>query len=118
MSIPLDEVDRRLLRVLQGDGRITNADLAKACHLSPAACHERVKRLRDRGVIVGYAALLDPAQVDRALYALTNPVFGPVRRIIPSIGGLDISPIIVLLLLEAIQRLVNSWVLSGSVMGV
>ena len=58
------------------------------------------------------------AQVDRALYAITNPVFGPVRRIIPSIGGLDISPIIVLLLLEAIQRLVNSWVLSGSVMGV
>jgi YggT family protein len=58
------------------------------------------------------------AQVDRALYALTNPVFGPVRRIIPSIGGLDISPIIVLLLLEAIQRLVNSWVLSGSLLGV
>jgi YggT family protein len=58
------------------------------------------------------------AQIDRALYALTNPVFGPVRRIIPSIGGLDISPIIVLLLLEAVQRLVNSWVLSGSVLGV
>jgi YggT family protein len=58
------------------------------------------------------------AQIDRALYALTNPVFGPVRRIIPSIGGLDISPIIVLLLLEGIQRLVNSWVLSGSVLGV
>jgi len=58
------------------------------------------------------------AQVDRALYAITNPVFGPVRRIIPSIGGLDISPIIVLLLLEAIQRLVNSWVLSGSILGI
>src|ERR1700722_324996 len=58
------------------------------------------------------------AQVDRALYAITNPVMGPVRRIIPSIGGLDISPIIVLLLLEAIQRLVNFWVLSGSVLGV
>src|SRR5580693_9544201 len=54
------------------------------------------------------------AQIDRALYALTNPVFGPVRRIIPSIGGLDISPIIVLLLLETIQHLVNSWALSGS----
>ena len=74
MSIPLDEVDRRLLRVLQGDGRITNADLAKACHLSPAACHERVKRLRDRGVIVGYAALLDPAQVDRALLIFVEVV--------------------------------------------
>jgi len=74
MSIPLDEMDRRLLRVLQGDGRITNADLAKACHLSPAACHERVKRLRDRGVIVGYAALLDPAQVDRALLIFVEVV--------------------------------------------
>jgi len=74
VSIPLDEVDRRLLRVLQGDGRITNADLAKACHLSPAACHERVKRLRDRGVIVGYAALLDPAQVDRALLIFVEVV--------------------------------------------
>ncbi len=74
MSISLDEVDRRLLRVLQGDGRITNADLAKACHLSPAACHERVKRLRDRGVIAGYAALLDPAKVDRALLIFVEVV--------------------------------------------
>ena len=74
MTISLDEVDRRLLRVLQGDGRITNADLAKRCHLSPAACHERVKRLRDRGVITGYAALLDPALVDRALLIFVEVV--------------------------------------------
>jgi Lrp/AsnC family leucine-responsive transcriptional regulator len=74
MTISLDEVDRRLLRVLQGDGRITNADLAKRCHLSPAACHERIKRLRDRGVITGYAALLDPALVDRALLIFVEVV--------------------------------------------
>ena len=74
MTIPLDDVDRRLLRVLQGDGRITNADLAKQCHLSPAACHERVRRLRDRGVITGYAALLDPALVDRALLIFVEVV--------------------------------------------
>jgi Lrp/AsnC family leucine-responsive transcriptional regulator len=74
MTISLDEVDRRLLRVLQGDGRITNADLAKRCHLSPAACHERIKRLRDRGVITGYAALLDPAMVDRALLIFVEVV--------------------------------------------
>jgi len=74
MSIALDDVDRRLLRGLQADGRITNADLAKACHLSPAACHERIKRLRDRGVIVGYAALLDPALVDRALLIFVEVV--------------------------------------------
>jgi YggT family protein len=58
------------------------------------------------------------AQVDRALYAITNPVMGPVRRIIPSIGGLDISPIIVVLLLGFIQRLVNSLVLGGGLFGI
>lgn len=63
----LDETDRRLLRVLQTDGRITNAELAKRCNLSPAATFERVRRLRERGVIAGYAAVLDPAKVDLAL---------------------------------------------------
>lgn len=63
----LDDTDRRILRVLQTDGRITNAELAQRCHLSPAACFERVRRLRERGVITGYAALVDPAKVDRGL---------------------------------------------------
>ena len=67
VNTPLPEADRRLLRVLQVDGRITNADLAKRCNLSPAACHDRVRRLRERGVILGYAAILDPTKVDRAL---------------------------------------------------
>jgi Lrp/AsnC family leucine-responsive transcriptional regulator len=63
----LDDTDRRLLRALQADGRITNAELAKRCNLSPAATFERVRRLRERGVITGYAAILDPAKVDLAL---------------------------------------------------
>ena len=63
----LDDTDRRLLRVLQTDGRISNAELARRCNLSPAACFERVKRLKDRKVITGYAALIDPASADRAL---------------------------------------------------
>lgn len=70
----LDDVDRRLLSVLQVDGRITNAELAKRCNLSPAACHERVRRLRARGVIAGFAALLDPAKVDRALLIFVEVV--------------------------------------------
>jgi YggT family protein len=56
-------------------------------------------------------------QLDRALFAITNPVMGPVRRLIPSIGGLDISPIIVVLLLEFIRRVVNNLVLGGGLMG-
>lgn len=59
----LDDIDRRLLLALQADGRITNQDLADKIHLSRAACSERVKRLRDQGVIAGYTALLEPAEV-------------------------------------------------------
>src|SRR3569833_3471989 len=65
--IDMEEIDRRLLRELQRDGRITNQELAKRCNLSPAACFERVKRLRERGVIPGYAALLDPQKLGLSL---------------------------------------------------
>jgi Lrp/AsnC family leucine-responsive transcriptional regulator len=60
----LDSVDRRLLEVLQQDGRITNQELARTCGLSPAACHERVRRLRARGVIKGTVALVEPKALD------------------------------------------------------
>ncbi len=60
-------MDRKLLRALQEDGRITNQALADRCGLSPAACFDRVKRLRASGVITGYTALLDPAKLGQAL---------------------------------------------------
>jgi Lrp/AsnC family leucine-responsive transcriptional regulator len=63
----IDAVDRRLLKALQEDGRISNAELARRCNLSPAACFERVRRLREKTVITGYAALIDPAKVGRGL---------------------------------------------------
>src|SRR5690348_293512 len=63
----LDDTDRRLLRVLQSEGRISNQELAERCHLSPSACSDRVRRLRDAGYIKGFAALLDPERVGRAL---------------------------------------------------
>ena len=63
----LDEADRRILRVLQQDGRITNQDLAAACNMSPSSCFERVRRLRERGAIRGYVALVDPRFAEREL---------------------------------------------------
>ncbi len=63
----MDDMDRKLLRILQDDGRITNQDLARTAGLSPAACFERVKRLRATGVIAGYTALLDPGLIGRSL---------------------------------------------------
>ncbi len=57
--------------------------------------------------------VLDPqqpfvARVTGGLYALTNPVLNPLRRIIPTIGGLDFSPIVAILLLEFLRRLIDN----------
>lgn len=59
----LDDIDRRILRVLQREGRISNADLADRVHLSASACHRRVQRLETSGLIRGYVALLDARQM-------------------------------------------------------
>jgi Lrp/AsnC family leucine-responsive transcriptional regulator len=57
---PLDRIDRRILRVLQEDGRISFVDLASRVGLSTSPCLERVRRLEKEGYIRGYAARLDP----------------------------------------------------------
>ncbi len=66
----LDEVDRAILRLLQQDGRLTNADLAKQVRLSPSPCLRRVKALEQDGYITGYTAVLDPARLQRALHVM------------------------------------------------
>ena len=65
--VRLDDVDRRLLRALQADGRISNADLADRCNLSPSACSERVRRLRESGFITGFTAIIDPDRIGRGV---------------------------------------------------
>ena len=55
----LDETDKRILRVIQRRGRISNAELSEAVHLSPSACHRRVQRLEADGFVKDYVALLD-----------------------------------------------------------
>jgi Lrp/AsnC family transcriptional regulator, leucine-responsive regulatory protein len=55
----LDSVDRRMLAILQGDGRISNASLAERLHLSPSPCLRRLRTLERDGVISGYRADLD-----------------------------------------------------------
>ncbi|SEW31729.1 transcriptional regulator, AsnC family [Aliiroseovarius sediminilitoris] len=55
----LDSIDRRILRVLQRTGRMSNSDLSEKINLSPSACHRRVQRLEAEGYIRDYVALLD-----------------------------------------------------------
>ena len=56
----LDKIDRKILRELQMDGRMTFSDLAKRVGLSISPCLERVRRMEREGVITGYATLLNP----------------------------------------------------------
>jgi Lrp/AsnC family transcriptional regulator, leucine-responsive regulatory protein len=61
----IDATDRRLLAALQKDARLTNAELADLAHLSPSACHRRVQRLEEAGLIAAYVALLDPRAIGK-----------------------------------------------------
>jgi len=70
----LDSVDKKILRALQADGRVSNADLAKEIGLSPAACWNRTKRLFDEKVIQSVRALIDPQAVQRAVVVLVGVV--------------------------------------------
>ena len=59
----MDAIDRRILRALHRNARLTNAELAEQVGLSPSPCWTRVKRLEQAGVIKGYVAILDQAQL-------------------------------------------------------
>ena len=61
----IDATDARILTVLQRRGRISNADLSEEVNLSPSACHRRVQRLEQAGIIRDYVALLDPRKLGR-----------------------------------------------------
>lgn len=57
--INLDEIDRRIISELQGDGRMTNVELARRAGISPPPCLRRVRRLEEAGYIQGYHAQTD-----------------------------------------------------------
>ncbi|MBB3355674.1 Lrp/AsnC family leucine-responsive transcriptional regulator [Rhizobium sp. BK049] len=60
---PLDRIDVKILRALQAEGRLTNAELAERVNVSPATCHRRTQRLFDDGYITGVRAEVAPASV-------------------------------------------------------
>jgi len=59
-AVSIDRTDLRILRILQGDGRLSNLKLAEAVALSPTAVLARVQRLTREGYILGYEARLNP----------------------------------------------------------
>ena len=71
-AVELDEIDRRILRALQVEGRITYDELAGRVSLSPSAVLRRVKHLEESGVIRSYVALVQADRVGLALTAYIN----------------------------------------------
>jgi Lrp/AsnC family transcriptional regulator, leucine-responsive regulatory protein len=71
-DMQIDEIDRRILSVLQEDGRITNQDLADRVGLSPSPCLRRVRHLESAGIVSHYVALLDPAAVGLGVTAFVR----------------------------------------------
>ena len=61
----LDNIDRKILNLLQRNARISNADLADQINLSPSACLRRVRQLEESGVIDGYSMLINQAAIGR-----------------------------------------------------
>jgi Lrp/AsnC family transcriptional regulator, leucine-responsive regulatory protein len=66
-SSEIDKIDRKILQVLQEDGRISNLKLAETIGLSPTAVLARTQRLQREGIILGYEARLNPAKLGRGM---------------------------------------------------
>ncbi|HEX4583388.1 MAG TPA: Lrp/AsnC family transcriptional regulator [Burkholderiaceae bacterium] len=71
-GIDLDKTDRRILEVLQADGRLTNQEVADRVSLSASPCLRRIRRLEQLGVIRQYVALLEPQRIGLGLLAFVN----------------------------------------------
>lgn len=69
MEISLDSTDLQILELMQSNARISNADLARELNMAPSAVLERVKKLEQKKVILGYTAQINPAAIQQKLLA-------------------------------------------------
>jgi len=70
----IDRTDRQMLKLLQADGRLSNAELAKKVNVSAATCHRKMQRLVDEGYISGFRAMINPPSVARGALVMVGVV--------------------------------------------
>jgi Lrp/AsnC family leucine-responsive transcriptional regulator len=70
----LDRTDAHILKALQSEGRLSNADLAERVNVSPATCHRRTQRLFEEGVITSVRAHVSPDAVDLGAVVMVGVV--------------------------------------------
>lgn len=86
MTARIDAIDRKILAIVQTEGRISNVDLAAKIHLSAPQCFRRVRSLEERGVLRGYRAEVNPEALGFAVTAYVSVSiggndFGRVREV-------------------------------------
>jgi len=91
-AIPLDKTDRKILAILQTDGRLSNQEVAERVNLSPSPCLRRIKQLEESGVIRQYVALLAPEKIGLGLLAYVNVRMEKHSDISPSGAARTVSP--------------------------
>ena len=101
-SSAVEAIDRQILELLATDGRMSYTDLGKATGLSTSAVHQRVKRLEQRGLILGYGATVNHAEIGLPLTAFIS-----IRPIDPSQP--DDSPA----RLEDLPEIESCWSVAG-----
>ena len=67
MPITLDDIDRRILKALQRNGRLQNIELAREVGLSPSPCLRRVRILEEAGIIERYVAVLNASKIGKGM---------------------------------------------------
>ncbi|WP_086993819.1 Lrp/AsnC family transcriptional regulator [Rhizobium sullae] len=74
MAPELDRIDLKMLRLLQNNGRLSNAELAQMVDVSAATCHRRTQRLFEEGYIQSVRAMVEPQKVDRGALVMVGVV--------------------------------------------
>ncbi len=91
-AISLDKTDRKILAILQTDGRLSNQEVAERVNLSPSPCLRRIKQLEENGVIRQYVALLAPEKIGLGLLAYVNVRLEKHSDIAPPGAARTVSP--------------------------
>ena len=101
----LDEIDRRILRRLQGDGRASVQEISEAVGLSPSAVARRIKRLEDAGTIAGYRAILDEAALGYGVSVFVSVRLD--RQIDGALASFEAA-------VRAFPEVVDCWLMTGN----
>jgi Lrp/AsnC family leucine-responsive transcriptional regulator len=80
MSLDVDRIDLKILRALQKDGRISNAELAQAVDVSAATCHRRTQRLLEEGYVTQIRAMIEPKKINRGALVMVGVVLDRSTR--------------------------------------